>query len=410
MIVGGVSFAAHSFWSEMELSATNYIGWVVEWGEITNKHRGSVIKALDNDLYLIYDVHEKKMVEVATTTRFVKISPESGGTDLQYAIEDAMVMWEEQGDLDTARTLLYVLEGLQSKGLDAMDTLLKSISPKRKKSPGKKSSTKKSVNFEMEDSSSDQEESENGEDESEDEEDESEGDDNEDEESEEDSNEDEDDDEDDEDEDESSEEESSDEEEEKISIKVDLSISQDVRAFRLVKHRVIREIHKQLEKDYGARPKLYYHDHDGDNVVLLRKSDFTYAYKSHISRKNVGTMRLYAQFDDLASVSTDDVSKPRLKSETAMLDTTSAASEDPKVNRMVWQRGEIIGAGSFAQVYSGIDLHTGRRIAVKEVQMGTSKREREQAKALKLEISILAQLDHPNIIKYLGGGIFLWLC
>ena len=156
----------------MEQSSTDYIGWVVEWGEINNKHRGSVVKALENDLYLVYDVHEKKMVEVAQSTRFVKIRPESGGTDLQYAIEDAMVMWEEQGDLDTARTLLYVLEGLQSKGLRAMDTLLKSISPKhKKKSPGKKSSMKKTVNFEVDDShdesSNDEDESEEGDEESE---------------------------------------------------------------------------------------------------------------------------------------------------------------------------------------------------------------------------------------------------
>jgi hypothetical protein len=34
---------------------------------------------------------------------------------------------------------------------------------------------------------------------------------------------------------------------------------------------------------------------------------------------------------------------------------------------MVWQRGEVIGSGSFGQVFAGIDLSTGKRIAVKEV-------------------------------------------
>lgn len=40
----------------------------------------------------------------------------------------------------------------------------------------------------------------------------------------------------------------------------------------------------------------------------------------------------------------------------------------------LWQRGEVIGAGSFGQVFSGIDLQTGRRIAIKEVLFVTQPR------------------------------------
>ena len=74
------------------------------------------------------------------------------------------------------------------------------------------------------------------------------------------------------------------------------------------------------------------------------------------------------------------------------------------VNEVMWQRGEVIGAGSFGQVYSGIDLATGAMIAVKEVRLEGGRRHREQAYALQQEIAILSKLEHPNIIKYLGGG------
>lgn len=73
------------------------------------------------------------------------------------------------------------------------------------------------------------------------------------------------------------------------------------------------------------------------------------------------------------------------------------------LGEITWQRGEVIGAGSFGQVYSGLDLSTGVMIAVKEVNLGGGRRQREQAYALQQEIKILGALDHPHIIKYLGA-------
>lgn len=63
--------------------------------------------------------------------------------------------------------------------------------------------------------------------------------------------------------------------------------------------------------------------------------------------------------------------------------------------------------GSFGQVFGGVLVKTGRRIAVKEVTFAGGGRQHEasldQARALQVEIQILSTLDHPNIIKYLGG-------
>ncbi len=70
--------------------------------------------------------------------------------------------------------------------------------------------------------------------------------------------------------------------------------------------------------------------------------------------------------------------------------------------RLAWQMGELIGAGSFGRVFSGIDLVTGNRIAVKEIAMKRGKRYQDQAMMIAREVKLLSTLDHPNIVKYLG--------
>lgn len=95
-------------------------------------------------------------------------------------------------------------------------------------------------------------------------------------------------------------------------------------------------------------------------------------------------------------------------SESKMSDTYAAISspqlslDNPLCSEMLWQRGELLGSGSFGQVYSAIVMSSGIRIAVKEVTLGSGERHEEQALALLQEIRILSELDHPNIIKYLG--------
>ena len=77
-------------------------------------------------------------------------------------------------------------------------------------------------------------------------------------------------------------------------------------------------------------------------------------------------------------------------------------------DELLWQRGDILGAGSYGQVCSGINLQSGEMIAIKEVILGRSSMAKQQACALQMEIKILRELDHPNIIKYLGGNVLYY--
>ena len=71
--------------------------------------------------------------------------------------------------------------------------------------------------------------------------------------------------------------------------------------------------------------------------------------------------------------------------------------------------GELVGVGSFGQVFGGVLVKTGQRIAVKEVVLHGGTASLDQAKALQVEIQILSALeDHPNVISYMGGVCALY--
>ncbi|KAJ1640643.1 kinase-like domain-containing protein [Pavlovales sp. CCMP2436] len=69
-----------------------------------------------------------------------------------------------------------------------------------------------------------------------------------------------------------------------------------------------------------------------------------------------------------------------------------------------WQRGEMLGAGSFGKVYLGFNLASGEMLAVKQISIGpnTGKNGAETLANLESEISVLQGLRHPNIVQYLG--------
>ncbi|KAK9234185.1 hypothetical protein V1525DRAFT_77679 [Lipomyces kononenkoae] len=73
-----------------------------------------------------------------------------------------------------------------------------------------------------------------------------------------------------------------------------------------------------------------------------------------------------------------------------------------------WVKGELIGKGTFGRVYLALNATTGEMIAVKQVDVPQtasdkdSVKQREVVDALNAEVETMKDLDHLNIVQYLG--------
>jgi hypothetical protein len=77
-----------------------------------------------------------------------------------------------------------------------------------------------------------------------------------------------------------------------------------------------------------------------------------------------------------------------------------------------WIKGDLIGRGTYGHVYIALSVTTGETIAVKQVEMPRTFSDKEDQRtkgmisSLKAEIELLKDLDHPNIVLYLGAFSF----
>ncbi|KAL9538821.1 hypothetical protein MBANPS3_010648 [Mucor bainieri] len=91
-------------------------------------------------------------------------------------------------------------------------------------------------------------------------------------------------------------------------------------------------------------------------------------------------------------------------------------------SKMIWMRGNLIGRGSFGKVYHAYNIATGEWFAVKQVDAVVTQSDKrnadlqEASDALYREILLLKDLDHVNIVQYLGynlnkeeGHIYIFL-
>lgn len=74
-----------------------------------------------------------------------------------------------------------------------------------------------------------------------------------------------------------------------------------------------------------------------------------------------------------------------------------------------WMKGALIGQGSFGSVYLALHAITGELLAVKQVEAPSANannpndaKKKSMIDALKREIGLLRDLQHPNIVQYLG--------
>jgi mitogen-activated protein kinase kinase kinase len=82
-----------------------------------------------------------------------------------------------------------------------------------------------------------------------------------------------------------------------------------------------------------------------------------------------------------------------------------------KLATLTWVKGELIGKGSYGRVYIALNVTTGDMMAVKQVELPATERDRNDRRqlsmidALKSEIALLRDLYHPNIVAYLGERV-----
>ncbi|CAM6101272.1 unnamed protein product [Calypogeia fissa] len=68
-----------------------------------------------------------------------------------------------------------------------------------------------------------------------------------------------------------------------------------------------------------------------------------------------------------------------------------------------WQKGKLIGSGTFGNVYVVFNSDSGALRAMKEVLLvSDDSKSKESVKQLGQEIAVLSRLRHPNIVQYIG--------
>ncbi|KAK6516710.1 hypothetical protein TWF506_006602 [Arthrobotrys conoides] len=67
-----------------------------------------------------------------------------------------------------------------------------------------------------------------------------------------------------------------------------------------------------------------------------------------------------------------------------------------------WFKGQLIGQGTYGKVYLGMNATTGEFLAVKQVEVTPNDSRKALINALNQEIETMKDLDHANIVQYLG--------
>ena len=81
--------------------------------------------------------------------------------------------------------------------------------------------------------------------------------------------------------------------------------------------------------------------------------------------------------------------------------TQAAVMRGGASQRLCWQLRESLGQGAFAEVFKGINIETGKFLAVKQIKLKI--KGCTAANALRCEIDIMIHMpSHRNIVKYLG--------
>ncbi|KAG2224411.1 hypothetical protein INT45_002950 [Circinella minor] len=106
--------------------------------------------------------------------------------------------------------------------------------------------------------------------------------------------------------------------------------------------------------------------------------------------------------DNMKQQQTNHTTHPEPPTPTKVQPTIS--NESP----VAWMKGSLIGRGTFGDVYLGLNPLSGELMAVKQVELpvensATEERKKGMVVALQREIDLLKDLQHENIVQYLGS-------
>lgn len=78
------------------------------------------------------------------------------------------------------------------------------------------------------------------------------------------------------------------------------------------------------------------------------------------------------------------------------------SSGSGNLGEFAWVKGELIGRGSYGSVYLALNVTNGEMLAVKQVTVQAPAQSSEAIEALIKEVETMKDLDHLNIVQYLG--------
>ena len=78
------------------------------------------------------------------------------------------------------------------------------------------------------------------------------------------------------------------------------------------------------------------------------------------------------------------------------------AEENVAIN---WQKGKAIGSGAYGTVYLGMNVDTGKLLAVKTIPIVRLEEDSKELKSFRAEVDMMRGLHHENIVKYLGTEV-----
>ncbi len=146
--------------------------------------------------------------------------------------------------------------------------------------------------------------------------------------------------------------------------------------------------------------------HLGDPMAVTRNatsrassiSELRRSIDEHADYSDGGSSSVYtdSDVDSDADSDTDDDDEP---------DVYLPSANKPPIK---WHKGALIGAGSFGNVFLGMNAKTGLLMAVKQVELPSGDSHLDQRKkgmldALESEIKLLKTLEHENIVQYLDS-------